>query len=198
MNTPLVDPDRIIFPPLHIKLGLMKQFVKALNKDGSCFMYICRSFPVLSDEKLKAGVFDGPQIRTLIRDKEFVKSMNAIESAAWNSFVEVVQNFLGNHKASNYKQLVMHMLKCFEKLGANMSIKLHYLFSHLDRFPQNLGDFSDEQGERFHQDIKVMEERYQGRWDQHMRADYSWNLLRDCPDVHHSRKSYKPQFLLTK
>ena len=124
--------------------------------------------------------------------------MDAMESAAWNSFVEVVPNFLGNHKASNYKHLVMHMLKCFEKLGANMSIKLHYLFSHLDRFPQNLGDFSDEQGERFHQDIKVMEERYQGRWDQHTMADYCWNLLRDCPDVHHSRKSYKRQFSLTK
>ena len=198
VNTPLVDRDRIIFPPLHIKLGLMKQFVKALNKDGSCFLYICRSFPGLSYEKLKAGVFDGPQIRTLIRDKEFVKSMNDIEFAAWNSFVEVVQHFLGNHKASNYEQLVMCMLKCFQKLGANMSIKLHYLFSHLDRFPQNLGDFSDEQGERFHQDIKVMEERYQGRWDQHMMADYCWNLLRDYPDVHHSRKSYKRQFLFTK
>ena len=121
-------------------------------------MYICRSFPRLSDEKLKARLFDGPQIGTLIRDTEFVKSMNAIESAAWNSFVEVVQKFLGNHKASNYKQLVMHMLKCFEEHGANRSIKLHYLFSHLDRFPQNFGDFSDEQGKRFHQDIKVMED----------------------------------------
>ena len=136
----------------------------------SCTLYICRSFPRLSDEKLKAGVFDGPQIRTLI---EFVKSMNAVESAAWNSFVEAVQKFLGNHKASNYKQLVMRMLKCFEEHGANMSIKLHYLFSHLDRFPQNLGDFGNEQ-------------------------DYCWNLPRDCPDVHHSRKSYKRQFLLTK
>ena len=123
--------------------------------------------------------------------------MNAVESAAWNSFVEVVQKFLGNHKASNYKQLVIRMLKCFEEHGVNMSIKLH-LFSHLDRFPQNLGDFSDEQGERFHQDIKVMEERNQGRWDQHMMVDYCWNLLRDCPDVHHSRKSYKRQFLFTK
>ena len=31
---PLVDRSKIIFPPLHIKLGLMKQFVKALDKDG--------------------------------------------------------------------------------------------------------------------------------------------------------------------
>ena len=41
-----------------------------------------------------------------------------------------------------------------------MSIKVHFLQSHLDRFPENLGDFSEEQGKRFHQDIKVMEERY--------------------------------------
>ena len=45
-----------------------------------------------------------------------------------------------------------------------MSIKLHYLDSHLDTFPDNLGDVSEEQGEKFHQDIKIMEDRYQGRW----------------------------------
>jgi len=41
-----------------------------------------------------------------------------------------------------------------------MSIKVHFLFNHVERFPDNLGDVSDEQGERFHQDIKIMEERY--------------------------------------
>ncbi|GBP56911.1 hypothetical protein EVAR_33967_1 [Eumeta japonica] len=44
-----------------------------------------------------------------------------------------------------------------------MSIKLHYLRNHLDKFLDNLGNYSKEQGERFHQDLKVMEERYQGR-----------------------------------
>ena len=44
-----------------------------------------------------------------------------------------------------------------------MSVKMHFLPSHLDYFPQNCGDLSEEQGERFHQDIRVMEERYQGR-----------------------------------
>ncbi|GBP78313.1 hypothetical protein EVAR_52368_1 [Eumeta japonica] len=39
-----------------------------------------------------------------------------------------------------------------------MSIKLHYLRNHLDKFPDNLGNYSEEQGERFHQDLKVMEE----------------------------------------
>ena len=37
-----VDRKKIILPPLHIKLGLTKQFVKALDKDGDCFKYIHR------------------------------------------------------------------------------------------------------------------------------------------------------------
>ena len=31
--------------------------------------------------------------------------------------------------------------------------------------PENLIDLSEEQGEHFHQDIRTMEERYQGRWN---------------------------------
>jgi len=68
-----------------------------------------------------------------------------------------------------------------------MSIKVHYLHSHLDRFPENLGDFSEEQGESFHQNLKIMEDRYQGRWDAYMIADYYWNLQSDCTNKTHSR-----------
>ena len=60
---PLVERSKIVFPPLHIKLGIMKQFVKTLDKDGDCFKYIWMKFPGLAIEKLKAGIFDGPQIR---------------------------------------------------------------------------------------------------------------------------------------
>lgn len=194
INAPLVDSKKTILPPLHIKLGLMKQFVKALDKHGNCFAYICKSFPGLSIEKLKAGIFDGPKIRKLINDPNFKNNMNNVELSAWSSFVEVVNNFLGNHKAYNYEELVKNMLLHFEKLGANMSIKVHYLHSHLDRFAYNLGDFSEEQGERFHQDIRIMEERYQGRWDRHMMADYCWSIQRDCSDSFHKRKSNKKIF----
>ena len=64
------------------------------------------------------------------------------------------------------------MLQNFQAFGARMSIKLYYLFSHLDYFPENPGDVSEEQGERLHQDIRTMEERYQGRWDSYMMADH--------------------------
>ena len=33
----LVDRDKIVLQPWHIKLRLMKQFVKDLNKEGRCF-----------------------------------------------------------------------------------------------------------------------------------------------------------------
>ena len=45
INDPLVDRDRILFPPLHIKFGLIKQVTKAQDKDGDCFTYLCQAFP---------------------------------------------------------------------------------------------------------------------------------------------------------
>ena len=70
-----------------------------------------------------------------------------------------------------------------------MSLKLHFLNSHLDFFRDNLGNVSEEHGERFHQDIQVMEKRYQGRWDEAMMEGYVWNLVRKC-NITYKRKSY--------
>lgn len=194
INAPLVSRDRIILPPLHIKLGLMKQYVKALNKDGECFKYITKLFPKLSTEKTKAGIFDGPQIRKLINDSNFTNCMTVVEKSAWNEFVWVVKNFLGNKKSADYPQHIEQLMLHFQQLGCNMSIKLHFLFSHLDRFPENLGDLSEEQGERFHQDIRTMEERYQGYWNANMMADYCWSIQSSTPGSTHARKSYKRKF----
>lgn len=184
----LVDPSKILIPPLHIKLGLMKQFVKALDKTGQCFQYLETKFPKISETKLKEGVFDGPQIRTMFRDTTFSSKMNRIEKAAWLSFKAVAQNFLGNTKSPKYKEIVAKMVKDFEKLGCLMNLKLHFLHSRLDKFPDNLGHFSEEQGERFHQDIQVMETRYQGRWDVNMMADFCWMLKRDTKKEDRKRK----------
>ena len=137
----------------------MKQFVKALDETGQCFQYILSAFPGLSNEKLKAGIFDGPQIRKSIKDSNFQHSVNEIELAELN---RVVQSFLGNRKADNYKDIENKILDNFQALSINMSIKVHFFHRHLDKFPENLGNVNDEQDEKFHQDIKVMEERYQG------------------------------------
>lgn len=195
IHNALVARDKIILPPLHIKLGIMKQFVKSLDRDGSCFTYICQKFPQLTMEKIKAGIFDGPQIRQLTKDSQFKNSMTELELKAWTAFVSVMQNFLGNKKSENYIELVEDLLLQLKNMGCNMSIKLHFLHSHLDRFPENLGDMSEEQGERMHQDLRVMEERYQGFWDTNMMSDYCWSLIRHFPRSTHKRRALKRSFL---
>ena len=76
-----------------------------------------------------------------------------------------------------------------------MSIKMHYLFSHIDRSPENLGAMSDEQEERFYQDKIEMETRYQRRWDAAMMGDYCWTLKRGIPSAEHSRMSKKRKLI---
>ena len=49
------------------------------------------------------------------------------------------------------------MLDKFRRLGRKMSLKLHFLASHLDYFLPNLEAVSEEQGERFNQDLKDVE-----------------------------------------
>lgn len=71
------------------------------------------------------------------------------------------------------------MLKNFQILGCNMTVKLHFLDSHLDFFPEKLADFSEEHGERFHQELKEMEKRYKGKGHQGLLADYCWHLIRE-------------------
>ena len=78
-NNSLVPPDKVILLPLRIKLGLMKQYVKNLDKGGKCFKYIFQKFSFLSYEKIKAGVFDGPTILQLLKDKEFIETMSPEE-----------------------------------------------------------------------------------------------------------------------
>ncbi|XP_066993027.2 3'-5' exoribonuclease 1 isoform X1 [Anabrus simplex] len=124
-----------------------------------------------------------------MKDKIFTDTMTKIEKEAWNVFKDVVTKFLGNIKDPQYKEIVRKMLVKFKELGCNMSLKLHFLASHMDYFPQNLGDVSEEQGERFHQDLKDAERRYQGRWDVNMMADYCWSIARDDPSRDHSRTS---------
>ena len=106
-----------------------------------------------------------------------------------------MHNFLGNRKADNFEDLVTNLLSAFRELECKMSIKLHFFNSHLDQFPQNLADVSDKQGERFHQDLMIMKERYQGRWDNHMMADYCWSIKRDCPGQIYKRQAYTRKFL---
>ena len=70
-----------------------------------------------------------------------------------------------------------------------MSLKMHFLHSHLDFFTSNLGEVSDKQGERFHQDISVIEGRYQGRFDANMMGYFFWYLQSKSKSSSYKRKA---------
>jgi len=120
----------------------------------------------------KQGGYIGPQIRELMQDKEFNEDLNETERNAWLSFKRICKDCVENHKAANYQDVVQGLLTSYKATGCNMSLKIHFLESHLDFFPENLCEVSDEQGERFHQDIMTIEKQYQGKWTSSMFADY--------------------------
>ena len=50
---PLVLLEKIYLPPLHIKLGLTKNFVKGMDKTSRGFQYVRNTFPNVSDAKTR-------------------------------------------------------------------------------------------------------------------------------------------------
>jgi len=147
------------------------------------------SFHRISEAKVKEGVFAGPHFRELLEDSVFDRILKGKEKAAWRTFKLVATNFLGNNEADNCKELVDNLLHTYHNLGCNMSLKIHFLHSHLDFFPANCGAVSDEHGERFHQDIAQIKKRYQ--WSPVMLADYCWSVTRDVPLAEYKRQVKK-------
>ena len=130
-----------------------------------------------------------------MKDSSFDEILTGNERTAWVSFKNVCTNFLGKRRSQDYEEMVQVLMQSFQALGARMSIKMHFLHFHLDYFPENCGDYSEHQGERFQQDISCMEERYQGPWDTNMLSDYYWCLNRDVPAPQRTRSALKRPFI---
>ena len=52
-NPVFIDKSDVLLPPLNIKLGSMKQMVKAMDKTLPAFDYLVEKFPYLSKAKIK-------------------------------------------------------------------------------------------------------------------------------------------------
>lgn len=102
-SKPLVNRRNIFMPPLHIKLGLIENFVKALNREGPAFEYLIKLFPKLSYAKIKEGIFVGPDIRKLMTDENFTKCLTPDEAAAWASLKMLFTTFSvnANHRITS-------------------------------------------------------------------------------------------------
>ena len=79
-HQPLVSSAHVLLPPLHIKLGVMKNFVKAMSKDSDGFKFLKNFFGAdKSDAKLSDGEFAGPEIRKLMLNEGFNSRLDPSE-----------------------------------------------------------------------------------------------------------------------
>jgi hypothetical protein len=158
--SPLVILEKICLPLLHIKLGLMKNFVKGMDITGCEFKYVRNKFPNVSDAKIKEGMFIEPQVREMIQDKQFDEDLNETERNAWLSFKRI----LGNHKAVNYQDVVQDLLTLYKAIWMQYASENPLSGVTLGIFSQIISAKSvTNTVTRFHQDIMAMEKRYQGK-----------------------------------
>ena len=58
-----------------------------------------------------------------------------------------VRTSCATRKQWTTKDGIRDLLNCYSAMGCRMSLKMHFLDSHVDFFPGNLGTVSDEHGE---------------------------------------------------
>lgn len=73
-------------------------------------------------------------MRRILDDEIFFRTLPQVHKEALNALKDVVDNFLGNIRATNYVQLVQKLLETYKEIGALMSLKMHFLKNHLLEF----------------------------------------------------------------
>lgn len=112
---------------------------------------------------IQADVCDGPQVRLLLLDEQFLETLKKKRKKKKKIFAAVVSGFLRNRKSSNYEELVQTLLTIFRTLFREfLFLKMHFLHSHLDVFSKTLHATSDDKEEIFPPRMKTMESNYQG------------------------------------
>jgi hypothetical protein len=77
-HLPQVESSNTLLRPLHIEVGLMKNFVKATDQIEQAFRYVAHKFPGISAAKIKEDVFVVPQIRKLFRDEQLDRILSVV------------------------------------------------------------------------------------------------------------------------
>lgn len=197
---PLVKAENVLPPPLHIKLGLVTQlFKKLIEVNVNVKEMLLSIFPRLSQSKVECGIYDGPKIRDIFNKSNVEAILTDEEREAYLSLKRVCEQFLGNHRSENYRELIKSMLSAYKNLHINVTVKMHLLLCHIDQFPSNCGQFSDEQGERAHQDLQNIEKRFKGKSEVHAMGTYCWELVREeDPNVHNKKSKSKRKYFVLK
>ena len=104
-----------------------------MDKTGRGFEYVRNKFPNVSDANIKEDIFIVPQIRELIQEKQFDEDLNETKRNTWLSFKRIFKDFLGNHKTTNYQDVVQDLLTSYKAMGCNMSLKTVRFFPRKSR-----------------------------------------------------------------
>ena len=67
--------------------------------------------------------------------------------------------------------LINNLLVKYSNTSWRMLIKIHF-YIHLHFSPPNFGAVSDQRGEKFHQNVLLIENLCQPKWDESMMSDY--------------------------
>jgi hypothetical protein len=143
---PLENTQDVYLHSLLIKLGLIKNFVKALTERDNLSLFWEKISPNLVRLKWKSE-FCCPSDTGGYKRTGFRSNLDCTEKAAWNTFKSECTKSIGIHKAENHREIFSEMSNCFQVMKCNMLLRLHFLDSHLEFFPKIMGDFSDEHGE---------------------------------------------------
>jgi hypothetical protein len=96
---------------------MTKTFFKAVDHNGKFLQYLQKKFPQNSESKRK----------DLMKNKNVDTLPKWTQKAACEAFKVVVDHFLGQHKALNYKKLVENMHETFRNMRCNVPLKRHFL-----------------------------------------------------------------------
>lgn len=99
--------------PIHIKVGIIKIFLKTLDHDSSAFKCVqdFRSKPFQG--KIKVRVFTEPQIKKIRESKKLPKNLTSVEKAIDKRYV----NWYGDHQDENTQLMRV----------TNSTAALHYM-----------------------------------------------------------------------
>lgn len=111
-----MDPKTIICPPLHIKLGLIKQLTKTLP-DGYAVARWNQMFPSISIAKIKKGILIGPDVDKILHDREFFRLYQLTTNLHWLYSKMLLKDFL-KIEDPNYKHLVQTLIESYRINGA--------------------------------------------------------------------------------
>ena len=94
----------------------MKNFVKALVRNGAAFQPLSTVFSNLSTAKLKKGIFVEPQVREVLKGTDFEEILNLIELRARETFKSECSGFFDNTHVLDYQACIEKLLKSYEDM----------------------------------------------------------------------------------